>query len=201
MYLYLAMPLGGLLKNFMGDVPHPPEKSEQAMVSESLMMELDFQMQEAEQLMKQQKQQERKQATGVDYTWLMTPTTKGYEMSQVERMEIEELCMKVKPSECGKVINMFRDSLLRQPSVEEIPRCLRAVVTQVLDTRPEEDTTTMPEWLTKSFKNLRPSSRVTPVNTVSGSLQSNSRVSSVYSSSPMPDEDFVSYTSVENLPV
>ncbi|ELT90737.1 hypothetical protein CAPTEDRAFT_49596, partial [Capitella teleta] len=74
------------------------------MVAESLMMELDFQVQEAEQLHQEQKQQEKREATGVDYSWLMTPSTKGYEMSQVERMEIEELCMKVKPAECGKVI-------------------------------------------------------------------------------------------------
>lgn len=202
------MPLGGLLKSFVGETQLPSEKSEPAMVAESLMMELEYQIQEAVQAEQERKTEEKRKATGVDYSWLMSPSTKSFEMPQVERMEIEEMCLKIKPTECGKVITMFRDSLLRNPPVHEIPRCLRAVVTQVLDTRPKEDTNTIPEWLTKSFTKLRPtSSRIMPINTVSQDveLQRASSSSFTVSTSPsIPDEisdDFVSYTSVEHLPV
>ena len=151
------MPLLSWLKSWSGEGP-PPEKSESVMVAESLIMELEYQMREVEHLEQEKKHEERKKERSVDYSWLVGVKKKSYEMPQLERLELEELCMKVKPCECGRIITMFRDNLLREPSVEEVPRMLRAVVVMVLDGRPKEDT--IPEWLSKSFTRLRPSSRV-----------------------------------------
>lgn len=74
-------------------------------------------------------------------------------MSQIERLELEQLCAKVKPTECGRVINIFREAVGVDVAVEEVPRLLRAAALQVLESRPKEET--IPDWLTKSLTSLR----------------------------------------------
>lgn len=44
----------------------------------------------------QRELESRKAAGGVDYSWLVAATPKTYEMPQLERLEIEELCLKVR---------------------------------------------------------------------------------------------------------
>ena len=158
------MPLGDWLKSWTGD--QPPEKPENVVVAESLLMELDYQMKEANDRWKAQQQEQRRRLSGgVDYSWLVISKEKQYEMPQLDRLELEDICMKIKPDECGRVIIMFRDSLLREPEVQEIPRILRAIIHQVLEGRPKEDT--MPEWVMKSLTSLskyRPNPRVSPIN-------------------------------------
>ncbi len=69
----------------------------------------------------------------------------------------------MKPDECGRIITELRSCLQREPTVEEVPRLLRAVILQVLEGRPKEET--MMEWMSKSLTKLRPSSsmKVAPV--------------------------------------
>lgn len=106
--------------------------------------------------------QSEKRAKGVvDYTWLATPSKATYQMPQIERLELEQLCAKVKPTECGRVINIFRDALHADLALEEVPRLLRAAALQVLESRPKEET--IPDWLTKSLTNIR---RIRPRSTV-----------------------------------
>ena len=93
-------------------------------------------------------------------------------MPQLDRLELEELCMKVKPEESGRIIQDFRTSLLRDPTIEEIPRLMRACILQVLEGRPKEDT--MTEWMMKSLTKLRPSTRVVPIGDDSSSTSSTS---------------------------
>ena len=142
----------------------PPEKPEHMVVSESLLMELDFQIQEAEEAMRERTQQDRIKETGVDYSWLVTKAPKSYEIPELERLELEELCMKVKAVECGKVINNFRTALSREPKIQDISKIFKAVIIQLLDVRPKEDT--MSEWMIKGLGKLRKPSiaKVMPVN-------------------------------------
>ena len=113
--------------------------------------------------------QKEKLAEGVaDYSWLVAaPMNTWYKMPQVERLELEELCSKVKPDECSRVITAFRQALCPDTPLEHISRLLRASILQVLDGRPKVDT--IPEWLSKSLGNLgrmRPRSarKVTPLS-------------------------------------
>jgi hypothetical protein len=112
---------------------------------------------------------ERRVEGSVDYSWLaVKPNYKSYKIPQAERMEMDELCTKVKPDECGRIINVFRDALSLATPIEEVPRLLRASILQVIDSRVKEET--IPEWLTKSLGNLskmRPRSarKVTPIST------------------------------------
>ena len=61
----------------------------------------------------------------------MSTTRKPFEMGQLERLELEELCMRVKPEESGRIITEFRNAIQRDATLEEIPRLLRAVIIQV----------------------------------------------------------------------
>ena len=48
----------------------------------------------------------------------MCAPPKNYEMPQLERLELEELTMKVSPGECGRVLSLFRDAVeAREPEV------------------------------------------------------------------------------------
>lgn len=108
---------------------------------------------------------------GVDYTWLMESQPKSYEIPQMERLELEELCYKVSGSECTQVISLFRDAMLRSPPMEDLPYIMRSCVRKILDERPVPETLT--EWVTRrtqsianfsAFSNLRlkPSGKVVP---------------------------------------
>lgn len=82
----------------------------------------------------------------------MTTISKSYEMPQVERLELEDLCGKVRPSESGTIITHFRELLSREPPVQEVPRILRSVILTTLQGRPKEETVS--EWVTKRTKSL-----------------------------------------------
>ena len=47
-------------------------------------------------------------STEADYSWLaMTPTTndrRAYEMPEMKRIELEQMCSRLHPSDCGAVI-------------------------------------------------------------------------------------------------
>lgn len=173
------MPLSGWLKSWIAS--QPSQKSDKIMVCESLLMELDFQMQETEAAIRERELEERRQRNGgVDYSWLVSDHPKPYEMPQLERLELEELCMKVKPEECGRVISSFRESIACQERpVSEIPRVLKAVIHPIIEGRPKEET--MPEWMMRSLTNLtkiRPSRSIVPItddiNKSHSSLHTNS---------------------------
>ncbi|CAH1783089.1 unnamed protein product [Owenia fusiformis] len=146
---------------------HVPEKSESTAVMESLLMEMDFQIKEKDRDKREAEVEEkRKISGGVDYSWLITQPPKGYQLPQLEHLELEELCSKVKPAECGQVITTFRNMIENVREPNEVPKVLRACVLQVLERRPKEET--MSEWVTKRATSLtslrlRPSTRVAPV--------------------------------------
>ena len=173
------MPLTGWLKSWVTESYHPPGKDENTMIAESLMMELDYQMKEIERVVLEREQEEKRKTSGVDYSWLVNAQHKPYEIPQLERLELEELFMKLKPSECGRIITSFRDSLLREPEVHELPRILRAIVIQTLESRPKEES--MSEWVTRrtvSLTRLRPS-KISPINDDSDDIELKTRSKSV----------------------
>ncbi|XP_002737849.1 protein RD3-like [Saccoglossus kowalevskii] len=143
---------------FRGADYRPPEKCESIVVAESLLLELDTQMKEIERISREKEQEDKMKNSCVDYTWLISAPSKSFEMPQIQRLEIEELCSKVKPQESGKVITRFREILLRKPCVEEIPPLFKAVLQQVLQERPKEES--LGEWVLKrtaSLTKLKPS--------------------------------------------
>ena len=155
-------------KPWSGDTGKPPEKNEQLLVTESLMVELEEQCRTIEEKMHEEEQEDNRRRTGVDYSWLVSAPKKTFEISQIERLELEEMFYKVKPAECGQVISLFRDALLNDPALTDLPRIFKACVRQVLDKRPKEETLT--EWVTKhtiglANMKIRPPSRIVPFAT------------------------------------
>ena len=73
-----------------------------------------------------------------DYSWLaMSPTSsdprRPYEMPEMRRIELEQLCSRLHPSDCGAVILSFRRAVDdQQPtSAEMVPTMLRSVICTV----------------------------------------------------------------------
>ncbi|CAJ0968098.1 unnamed protein product [Ranitomeya imitator] len=74
------------------------------MVVETLMMELSWQMKQAEKQQRERENEYRKIKTGVDYSWLVNYPKHSYDISPVERLQLEESCSTIHPSYCGPVI-------------------------------------------------------------------------------------------------
>ncbi|ESO82685.1 hypothetical protein LOTGIDRAFT_97918, partial [Lottia gigantea] len=125
-------------------------------VSDTLMSELEFHIKLLDNVNREEENEEECKSRGVDYSWLVTSNKKGYSIPQLERLELEELCCKVHCHECGKVINLFRDALIRKPLVQEVPAIMRACISQIMEQRPQEES--LKQWLTRrtsSLSNLR----------------------------------------------
>ena len=82
-------------------------------------------------------ERDKRSRVEADYSWLaMTSSTTErhtYEMPEMKRIELEQLCSRLHPSDCGTVILSFRRAIDdQQPSSAElIPNILRSVVCAV----------------------------------------------------------------------
>jgi len=79
---------------------------------------------------------ERRQQIGVDYSWLATsdsPVRRPYQLPEMKRIELEQMCERVSPSDCGRVLLTFRQLIADQKALkaDEIPQLLRATISQV----------------------------------------------------------------------
>lgn len=160
------LPFKALWKSWTSDAQKPPERNEHTMIAESLMMELEFHIREVEQAKWEIEQEEKKKQTGVDYSWLISTQPKQIDIPQLERLELEELCYQVRPCECSKITTLFRDAMVRIPTIQEMPRIMKACVLQTIEQRPKEES--FSEWMirrTSSLSNLklRPSPKITPI--------------------------------------
>ncbi|XP_012940734.1 protein RD3 [Aplysia californica] len=150
------------------EVYRPPERDEHMVACDTLMSELDFHIKEIDRFKRDQEQEERRMKTGVDYSWLMESNPKIYEMPQMERLELEELCYKVTGPECTQIISLFRDAMSRDPRVEDLPYIMRSCVKKTLDERPSQES--LAEWVAKrtpslanfSALRLKPPGKVVP---------------------------------------
>lgn len=147
------MPLKSVWKTLVSnDQRKPPGRDAKTVVADSMMSELDHNIKEIEKMKVQKEQEETKKKTGVDYSWLITTPPKGYEIPQLERLELEELFYQVKPEECGKILTLFRDALLNDPQPFELPSLMRACTRQIIQQRPKEQSLT--EWVTQRTMSL-----------------------------------------------
>lgn len=91
----------------------PPSRISQRnpaeMVVETLMMELSWQLKQAEKQQRERENEYRKIKTGVDYGWLVSYPKQSYDISPGERLQLEDMCTKIHPSYCGPVILRYGD--------------------------------------------------------------------------------------------
>lgn len=110
-------------------------------VAETLLAELVNQMNAKMEVEREREREENiRRMHGVDYSWLqMTPRPRPSPVSEVERLELEELFFMVLPEECTAVIRTFRQSIeARDPPSKELPGIMRAVVRQIMARRVEK---------------------------------------------------------------
>ncbi|XP_062589498.1 protein RD3-like, partial [Saccostrea cucullata] len=119
-------PIKSLWKNFMSEGHRPPEKDSKVVVIDTIIHELEYHIKELERISHEKEVDDRRRNTGVDYSWLMSTTPKGFEIPQLQRLELEELCYKVKPDECGRILSLFRDALFNDPLPSHLPRIMRS---------------------------------------------------------------------------
>ncbi|KAL0967181.1 hypothetical protein UPYG_G00248790 [Umbra pygmaea] len=116
-----------------------PRRDPSDVVTDTLMLELSWQLKEAERLQRERDNEYRRLQTGVDYGWLANTTRNTYDLSIGERMGLEDLCSKVHPSYCGALILRFRQAVMEnEPDVQEVASLFRTIVLEALDRMKEE---------------------------------------------------------------
>lgn len=84
-----------------------PRREPSEVVVDTLMLELSWQMKEAERLQRERDNEYRRLKSGVDYSWLMSAPRTSYDISQGEKLGLEDLCSKVPPTYCGPAIQRW----------------------------------------------------------------------------------------------
>ncbi|XP_036768379.1 protein RD3 [Manis pentadactyla] len=120
--------------------PRLSSRSPAEMVLETLMMELAGQMRAAERQQWQRGHAVRKVCTGVDYSWLASAPRPTYDLSPGERLQLEAVCAKIRPSYCGPAILRFRQLVAEhEPEAREVSRLFRSVLQEVLERMKQEE--------------------------------------------------------------
>ncbi|XP_029318594.1 LOW QUALITY PROTEIN: protein RD3 [Cottoperca gobio] len=108
-------------------------------VTDTLMLELSWQVKEAERQQKERENEYRRLQTGVDYSWLASTPRSSYSISTGESLGLEALCSKVPAPCCGLVILKFREVMqANEPEVQEVSGLFRSILLEVLDHLKEE---------------------------------------------------------------
>lgn len=83
----------------------PSQRSPAEMVTHTLMQELGSLLKRTKRLCQERAAEIRRRSSCVDYSWLaVTQQKPSYEIMPGELLELQELCLKIPPSQCGPVI-------------------------------------------------------------------------------------------------
>lgn len=130
-----------------------PRRDPADVVTDTLMLELSWQLKESEKQQREKENEYRRMKTGVDYSWLASTPRSTYNISTGERLGLEDLCAKVPPSCCGLVILKFREAMqANEPEVHEVSGLFRSVLMEALDHLKEEQEA---ERLARQWNNKR----------------------------------------------
>jgi len=92
-------------------------------------------------------------------SWLVTEKRQLYDLTDVERLELEQLFHQVAPESYSRIIREFRSALLREPSTAELPLIMRAIVCRIIDEQhtaaSTDSVTSLSQWLSQSLTSLR----------------------------------------------
>jgi len=92
-------------------------------------------------------------------SWLIAEKRHLYDLSDVERLELEQLCHQVAPESYSRIMREFRSALLREPSANDLPHIMRAIVCRVIgeqrSTTDVGSASSLSRWLSQSWSSLR----------------------------------------------
>ncbi|XP_055495763.1 protein RD3 [Leucoraja erinacea] len=112
------------------------------MVVETLMMELDWQLKQAEKMQREREDEYRRIKTGVDYSWLVSHPQHSSGMTPGERLDLEEACSKIHPSYCGPTVLRFRQMMVEdEPEVHEVVQLFQSVLQETMGRMKEDQET------------------------------------------------------------
>uniref|UniRef100_A0A8C2IQS5 Protein RD3-like n=1 Tax=Cyprinus carpio TaxID=7962 RepID=A0A8C2IQS5_CYPCA len=108
----------------------PGQRSPEELVINMLMLELGSLLKRTERLRQERVTENRRRSSSVDYSWLAAPPQKSsYEIPAGEMLELQDLCAKVSPSQCGPLILRLRKVMTEvEPEVTEVSRLFRSVL-------------------------------------------------------------------------
>ncbi|XP_034555498.1 protein RD3 [Notolabrus celidotus] len=130
-----------------------PRRDPADVVTDTLMLEFNWQLKEAERQQKERENEYRRLKTGVDYSWLANTPRSSFSISTGEKLGLEDLCSKVPPPCCGLVILKFREVLqANEPEAQEVSGLFRSVLLEALDNLKEEQEA---QRLTRQWNNKR----------------------------------------------
>lgn len=152
-------PVVSWLGGWMSDSQPIRQRSASSQVAESLVVEIVQQGRIIQEQHEQRRQEEISASGAVDYSWLVSEKRRLYDLTDVERLELEQLCYQVAPESYSRIMREFRSALLREPSAADLPHIMRAIVCRVID---EQHSTTdagsvssLSRWLSQSLTSLR----------------------------------------------
>ncbi|XP_028272755.1 protein RD3-like [Parambassis ranga] len=112
----------------------PGQRSTDELVTNTLMLELGAMVKRTERIRLERategRRRRRSSSSTADYSWLAnTPAPQPYELTPNDLLELQDLCAKIPPSQCGPVIVRFRRLVSQmEPEVHEVPRLFRSVL-------------------------------------------------------------------------
>lgn len=123
----------------------PGQRSTAELVTNTLMLELGAMVKRTERIRleraKEGRRRRRSSSSAADYSWLAnTPTPQPYELTPNDVLELQDLCAKIPPSQCGPLIVQFRRLVSQmEPEVHEVPRMFRSVLRECVNELSENE--------------------------------------------------------------
>nr|XP_046262544.1 RD3 domain-containing protein [Scatophagus argus] len=112
----------------------PGQRSTEELVTNTLMLELGAMVKRTERIRLERategRRRRRSSSSTADYSWLANnPTPQPYELTPNDLLELQDLCAKIPPAQCGPLIVRFRKLVSQmEPEVHEVPRLFRSVL-------------------------------------------------------------------------
>ncbi|KAJ0002900.1 hypothetical protein NQD34_008049 [Periophthalmus magnuspinnatus] len=117
----------------------PGQRSTEELVTNTLMLELGAMVKRTERIRleraKESRRRRRSSSSTADYSWLASAQTpQPYELTPNDVLELQDLCAKIPPAQCGPVIVRFRRMVSQmEPEVHEVPRMFRSVLRECVN--------------------------------------------------------------------
>ncbi|CAG5990170.1 protein RD3 isoform 1-T2 [Menidia menidia] len=117
----------------------PGQRSTEELVTNTLMLELGAMVKRTERIRLERategRRRRRSSSSAADYSWLATtPTAQPYQLTPNDLLELQDLCAKIPPAQCGPVIVRFRRVVSQmEPEVHEVPRLFRTILRDCVD--------------------------------------------------------------------
>ncbi|TDH07541.1 hypothetical protein EPR50_G00107020 [Perca flavescens] len=117
----------------------PGQRTSQELVTNTLMLELGAMVKRTERIRLERategQRRRRSSSSTADYSWLATtPMPQPYELTPNDLLELQDLCAKIPPAQCGPLIVRFRRLVSQmEPEVHEVPRLFRSMLRECLD--------------------------------------------------------------------